>query len=310
MAKQNGPARSSQQQSPSRQGSQTQQGRQAGSSGSGGGGARNASSAGSQRRSAAASTSSPSRSRNRPQGGSRSGSRNRGGAGNGGSGGGGAQRQRAQASSQPSRGRAPGRGAIAGAGAKVVETVRENPIPAALVGAGLTWLIVKNRQRLPMPHVPQALTGIAETARESFSDSAQSTRQAVRGGVGSAAETLAEYAQSGAAKVGQVARKGYRRSREAVATTWDEHPLTVGLALLAAGVAAGMMLPAPKSGAISRAAKGLKQRVTSTGEELIEGARELVSSSARAISREAKRQGLTPGQLGRKVKRVAGAAAP
>jgi hypothetical protein len=198
-----------------------------------------------------------------------------------------------------------------------VDTVRENPIPAALAGAALTWLIVKNRQRLPLPHMPEALTGIAETARDSFSDTLQSTRQAVRGGVGSAAETvkesaasLAEYAQTGASKVGQAAQNGYQRSREAVATTWDEHPLTVGLALLAAGVAAGMMLPAPKSGAISRAARGMTQRVTSTGEELLESAREIVTSSARAVSREAKRQGLTPDQISRKVKRVANAAAP
>ena len=158
---------------------------------------------------------------------------------------------------------------------------------------------------------------VTGSARESFSNTAQSTRKVVRGGVESAAETvkegaatLADYAQSGASKVGQVAKKGYQRSREAVATTWDEHPLTVGLALLAAGVAAGMMLPAPKSGAISRAAKGLTQRVATTGEELLESAREFVSSSARNASREAKRQGLTPDQLGRKVKRVANAATP
>jgi hypothetical protein len=208
-------------------------------------------------------------------------------------------------------------GAITGARAKVVDTVRENPIPAAIAGAALAYLLIKNRQRLPVPHMPQALTGIAEAARESFNDTAQSTRQAVRGGVGSAAEavkdsasTLAEYAQNGASKVGHVAKKGYQRGREAVATTWDEHPLTAGIALLAAGVAAGMMLPAPTSGAISRAAKGLTQRVTATSEELLESARELVSSSARNASREAKRQGLTPDQLSRKVKRVANAATP
>ena len=207
------------------------------------------------------------------------------------------------------------RGTIAGAGAKAVETVRANPIPAAIAGAALTWLLVKNRERLHMPQMPDALTGIAETVRDSFSETAESTRRAVRGGMGSAAEavkdgaaSLAEYAQTGASTVGQAAKKGYERSREAVATSWDEHPLTVGLVLLAAGVAAGMMLPTPKSGAITRAAKGLTQRVTSTGEGLLESARELVSSSARAASREAKRQGLTADQITRKVKRVASAA--
>lgn len=241
--------------------------------------------------------------------------------------GGGKQREPAATGAQR---RSTRRNAVAGAGAKVVGSVKENPIPAALIGAGLTWLLVKNRQRLPVPrvHVPESLSGIAQTARESFSGTAQSTRQAVRDGVGSAAEsvksgastvaeyaqsgasTVAEYAQSGAAKVGRVAKKGFVTSRDAVATTWDEHPLAAGLALLAAGVAAGMMLPAPKSGAITRAAKGLTQRVAATGEELLDSARELVSSSARSASREAKRQGLTPGQLGRKVKRVADAATP
>jgi hypothetical protein len=217
---------------------------------------------------------------------------------------------------------------IANAGSAVVERVRANPIPAALIGAGLTWLLVKNRNRLPVPHMPEGLTDMAETAMESFTDTARSTRKAIRGGVTSAAETvtegasalaeyaqsgastIAEYAQSGASRVGEAASTGFKRTREAVATAWDEHPLTVGLALLATGVAAGMMMPAPKNAAIARAAKGLTQRVTSTGEELLESARELVSSSARAASREARRQGLTPDEIGRKVKRVAGAVAP
>lgn len=227
------------------------------------------------------------------------------------SGGGSQPRQQAQ-SSRSSR-----RGVVAGAGAKAVGTVRDNPIPAALIGAGLTWLLVKNRQRLPAPHMPERLTGLADAARESFSGAAQTTRHAVRDGVGTAAEsvkdgaaTLAEYAQSGAAKVGQAAKKGYRKGRNTVATTWDEHPLAVGLGLLAAGVAAGMLLPAPKGETITRAARKLSDRVTSTGEELLGSARNLVTSSARAASREAKRQGLMPNQLGRKVKRVANAATP
>ncbi len=223
--------------------------------------------------------------------------------------------KRGKQDQEQSAGQAPRRGVVAGAGTKAIKTVRENPIPAALVAAGLTWLIVKNRERLPIPSMPDALSGIADKARELFSDSAQSTRRAVRGGVGAAAEsvkggavTVADYAQSGAAKVGQAAKKGFEKGRDVVATTWDEHPLTVGIALLAAGVAAGMMLPAPKGAAISRAAKGLTQRVASTGEELLDSARELVNSSARAVSREAKRQGLTPAQISRKVKRVANAA--
>lgn len=238
-------------------------------------------------------------------------------------------RKRAQAGSTPARKKQPPRAqgrssprkrpsAIAGAGTAVVDSVKSNPIPAALIGAGLTWLLVQNRARLSMPQMPQmpqmpnALTGIADSVRDSFNDTAQSTRQAVRDGVGTAADsvrdgaaTLAEYAQSGAEKVSRAARKGMRRGREAIATTWDEHPLTVGLTLLAAGVAAGMLLPTPKGAVIAQAAKDLTRSVTSTGEDLLDKGREIVNSSARAVSREAKRQGLTPTEIGRKVRRVA-----
>lgn len=43
----------------------------------------------------------------------------------------------------------------------------------------------------------------------------------------------------------------------------------------------------------------------SPGEELLEKGRELVGASTEAMTREARRQGLTPNDLGRKVKRVA-----
>lgn len=289
MAKHNGNHRSSQ----SRASSSGRSGSRGGGSGGRGG------SGGSQPRKA---TSSPSSSSS-----SRASGRARGQHGGGRS----VSREQAQ---QLSFGQFARRGAVAGAGAKAVGTVRENPIPAALIGAGLMWLIVKNRQRLPLPDMPEALSSIADTARESFSGASQSTRQAVRGGVGSAADSVkdgaaaaAEYAQRGAAKVGQAAKKGFEKTRDAAATTWDEHPLTVGIALLAAGVAAGMMLPAPKGAAIRRAAKKLTRRVTSTGEDLLENARELLHSSARSVSREAKRQELTPAAISRKAKRVAAA---
>jgi hypothetical protein len=104
-----------------------------------------------------------------------------------------------------------------------------------------------------------------------------------------------------------VARNGLARGRNLVAETWDAYPLAVSLGLLAAGVTAGMMLPAPAG--MKRAAQGLAGSVTARGEELLDTARGLVSGSARAVSREAQRQGLTPVEIFRKVKRVASAAA-
>ncbi len=102
-------------------------------------------------------------------------------------------------------------------------------------------------------------------------------------------------------------QRSLKRSRETVSDMWQRHPITVGLALLAAGVATGMMLPATarEGGMMGRAARNVTRRVRSSGEELLEKGRELVETSAEVVTREARRQGLTADDIGRKVKRVA-----
>jgi hypothetical protein len=202
--------------------------------------------------------------------------------------------------------------------ARMVEAVRGNPVPAALIGAGLTWLLLGTRparrvERRLMKHAQEAYSEAAEAGREVSSAATQT--------VGRALGTVAEYAQTGVSALGGAVRegavavskgaqKGYRRSKEAVAETWEEHPLAVGVSLLAAGVATGMLLPATvkESRLIGPAAVDLSRRVRGKGAELVEKGRELFRASGKAVVSEAKRQGLTRGKVGRKVKRVASVA--
>src|SRR4051794_28415169 len=167
-------------------------------------------------------------------------------------------------------------------GGSVTGAVAANPVPAALIGAGVAWLLFGNRVRGAAGYLAEAASDseLLERAREQFeevservssrlSEAAGSMKDALAGGTQNIGESLGtaagavregagrlgEYAAdgaravgstlgTGAAAVGQQARRGYDYSRQGVSSAWHEHPLTSGLALLAAGVAIGMFLPA------------------------------------------------------------------
>jgi hypothetical protein len=205
-------------------------------------------------------------------------------------------------------------------GSAVVDTIRQHPVPAALIGAGVAWLLLESRAardaetrlleqaRGAAGRVGEAFSGLAETARSAYSEASHSTQQRLSG----AAETLkdraaalADYAgsgmssvgsalQSGTRAVGDTAYTGYERSREALSEAWEQHPLAVGASLLVAGVATGLLLPASvREGRImGDAAYNVAEKVKSSGSALIEQGKELVSNSTNALTREARRFGI------------------
>ena len=228
-------------------------------------------------------------------------------------------------------------GALASAGSTASGSVKQHPVPAALIGAGLAWLLLETRTarsaeakllrraKRAVGTVGEALSPLGESAGESFGQARDTARDAMTGtadavgrAVGTAAEavaggavTLAEIAKSGvstagtalrdgAAAVGEAAKAGYGRSREAVADTWERHPLMVGASLLAAGLATGMLLPAVRPGGnaegrkpASEEAERTSEALKTAGSELYEKGRAMSPASAKAAS--ASRKGRTGG---------------
>ncbi len=155
--------------------------------------------------------------------------------------------------------------------------------------------------------VGSALSSLGGTAGEAYSQAADSTLGALgtaAGSVGHAAGSVGHAAgsaagavhdgavslagfaksglvsaggaiRSGAGVVGESTVVGYRRSQKAVAESWEKHPLVVGASLMAAGVTAGMFLPAPRqSGALlSRASADLSRKMSNKAGELLERGR-------------------------------------
>lgn len=206
------------------------------------------------------------------------------------------------------------RSALSGAGGTVVDTVKQHPVPTALMGAALTWMLLETRTarsaerkllrraKRAADTVAEPFSGVPRAARSAFSSSAEQSRDSVRQG----ARAVAGYARDSAGALGRTAQRGYLRGRETLSEQWDRHPLAMGVALLCAGLATGMLLPSSRREAetFGRASDDLSRRVKESSAEMLERGRELVESSRRAVERASRREGLSPATVGKKMRRV------
>jgi hypothetical protein len=116
----------------------------------------------------------------------------------------------------------------------VGRSVRDNPIPLALVGIGLSWLMVSGSRGdddLPSrPTTGEDRSSVRERAAHT-ADAAQDRLDSVR-------------AQTADAARG--ARDGAYRAKDSAIRFFDEHPLVVGALAVAAGAALGALLPATR----------------------------------------------------------------
>lgn len=114
------------------------------------------------------------------------------------------------------------------------ESVKRNPVPVALVGIGLSWLMVSGREG----SMPQAGGQRAETSGPSLGermaqvgDRVQSGTEQVRTQVGAMSERLHEHSA---------------RAQQGMQNLWQEQPLVVGMLGLALGAVVGALLPSSR----------------------------------------------------------------
>jgi len=219
-------------------------------------------------------------------GSSRSHGRSGGGGGRNSGGGGAAQRARSRGGSASkgnpdspasrgyNAGRDRGRAAvdsIKSAGSRAVESVGEHPIPAALIGAGLAWLLLESRGIRPteVPIIERGRDALG-TVGHTLADAAGTAASSVKDG----ASTLGEYASNAASAVGETATSGIGAGKEAIGNLWERHPLAMSAAILSAGIAAGMLLPATRreNNVMGGAASNLAEKAREKTSEFIERA--------------------------------------
>jgi ElaB/YqjD/DUF883 family membrane-anchored ribosome-binding protein len=161
----------------------------------------------------------------------------------------------------------------------IVDTIRRNPIPAALAGIGIGWLWMNrdkgaeagwggtysysdrrwDRERRgyrvrsathPVREVGQAVGTRASAAAEAAEDARDELGRRTSQAVGSASDAAGDVIEDARRIAGQVPEGVQDVTREVSNTTeriFDENPLAVGMAAVAVGAAIGMALPATRT---------------------------------------------------------------
>jgi Protein of unknown function (DUF3618) len=201
--------------------------------------------------------------------------------------------------------------------------VRQNPVPATMVGVGLVWMMLSSRRHNGLPRSADLTPddpfdpdwpevgsdprqfGSEEGAGEGLSDAAASSWEAAKEGagrVGRFAGTARERAASMGAdmsrrarRTGAQARRYGVRAREGFLHTLQRQPLVLGALGLAAGAVLGAALPPTRreDELMGEASDDLKRRAGAAGREGYARAEAAAGAAYRAAEDEAKEQGLS-----------------
>lgn len=127
----------------------------------------------------------------------------------------------------------------------VVQVVRENPLPAVMVGAGLGWLIYRGatRTRSYSSSYNSPETGkVSRYAKDAISGA----REKLGGAAGEVKHHTQKAATDVQRRAGELSEDARHQARDAglwIEHSYDESPLLFGAATLGAGLALGLALP-------------------------------------------------------------------
>ena len=188
-----------------------------------------------------------------------------------------------------------------GAGRKVTDIVRENPIPAAMIAAGISWLFWNSRRGASSEpqsnYESQVSTNYSgslesETSFNTSGETSKTEKAREKAGevvdnVGNIAQRAKETTTTAATSVAEKARasvtsvaESARAKTDQLSSTFQSNPLPLGLIAASLGLAAGLAVPSTqKEGEL----------VGEKRDELVDKAREIVSEKKEQAKRVAKR---------------------
>jgi hypothetical protein len=200
-------------------------------------------------------------------------------------------------------------------GANLGNTVRDNPVPVALIGVGIAWLMMSGPRSGASARDARRTRsdrgwyeGDAGLDQELDGAGAYGVDVAYgdddsEGAMQRARETVEDYrhrmasaaggARSRMAGMGQRSQQQYYRTRDSVSHMLDEQPLVLGAIGVAIGATLGAALPSTRQE---------NQWMGRTRDDLVEGARSTVREQAESVKGAAERvarsaQATKPGDL-------------
>ena len=164
-----------------------------------------------------------------------------------------------------------------GASSSLLETVRQNPLPAALVGVGIAWLL-RNRD--------------ASSASGSYQPGMGTSPGAA---LGATVGDLASRAKDQAGALGNQTQTQAQQAQGQLQRVLNDNPLAVGAVALGLGAAVG--LAAPPTRQESQLMGQARDRLVDTAQSVVQEAQQKVQRVAEeaqsAAKEEAQRQNLT-----------------
>ena len=182
--------------------------------------------------------------------------------------------------------------------------IRENPLPAALIGMGLVWLFAGGRA---------GLRGAGGSASEFTRDMGQTIggfAEASSRGLGRTVDAVSRTASDAASRIASSAREKAPASLQFDSQFFSnahwkdvlqQQPLLIGALGLAIGAAVGSSLKTTKREAelFGETSAALQGKARGVAVDYAKRASDIVDGVATTVEREARAQGLTPDAIGR-----------
>ncbi len=165
--------------------------------------------------------------------------------------------------------------------ADVAETVKANPIPYSIAGAGLAWALASSRRSEPArPTVGEQVGDAAAAVKRSAAEAVQHAKERASAALEGAKHTAGEA-------VDRVRDAAGRPADEtgALRRFVEGHPLATGASALALGVLAGVLLPRSRHEDrwFGPASDEIAGEVKATGNEALEAARDALANADEAV---------------------------
>jgi ElaB/YqjD/DUF883 family membrane-anchored ribosome-binding protein len=201
-------------------------------------------------------------------------------------------------------------GKAQGVGSTIVETVRANPLPAALTGLGLGWLFMSARRSSsgqtryrgrvyaydypPRYEDRTTSTPAAGQAVERARDRVGETASQAQDKAGQ----VASQAQDQVSRLGDQAQYQTRRASDEFQRVLRENPLTVGALAVGVGAAVGLAVPqtTKEHEVMGEARDTVVEKAQEKAEEAQEKVQRVAEEAQSAAKEEAENQGLTNDQ--------------
>ncbi len=222
-------------------------------------------------------------------------------------------------------------GAASGAGNSLLDMVRDNPLPVALMGIGIGWLLVQHRSggsggsggsSAAMYRDATSMYGRQEneptpvpafaydepdgpSARETLGNAAATATASVGQFVGQAGERVGTLAGAAGERVSDLTggvSQGVQGAQSGFARTVQDNPMNIGIVALALGFAAGFLLPetptenrlfGDRRDALLGQAQEQITKAQRVAQDMQKVVQDIQATIPQAVKESAQRQGLT-----------------